>query len=163
MQTQIKVRGYHLDVYQHVNNARYLEFLEEARWDGLENSDSFQWMTAHNIAFVVVNININYRRPAVLSDLLTITSQLQQLNGKSGILSQLITLEPEGQVVADALITFVCIDLKTQKALAPKGNCAKSWSRWFSKRFVVPDATRGASYPASVRDTIVDRIRRHPE
>ncbi len=24
MQTQIKVRGYHLDVYQHVNNARYL-------------------------------------------------------------------------------------------------------------------------------------------
>ncbi|MDA4639207.1 thioesterase, partial [Enterobacter hormaechei] len=22
MQTQIKVRGYHLDVYQHVNNAR---------------------------------------------------------------------------------------------------------------------------------------------
>ncbi|MFY4586933.1 YbgC/FadM family acyl-CoA thioesterase [Escherichia coli] len=117
MQTQIKVRGYHLDVYQHVNNARYLEFLEEARWDGLENSDSFQWMTAHNIAFVVVNININYRRPAVLSDLLTITSQLQQLNGKSGILSQAITLEPEGQVVADALITFVCIDLKTQKAL----------------------------------------------
>lgn len=88
MQTQIKVRGYHLDVYQHVNNARYLEFLEEARWDGLENSDSFQWMTAHNIAFVVVNININYRRPAVLSDLLTITSQLQQLNGKSGIYRQ---------------------------------------------------------------------------
>ncbi|EAB4380520.1 hypothetical protein EBH53_19380 [Salmonella enterica] len=36
MQTQIKVRGYHLDVYQHVNNARYLEFLEEARWDGLD-------------------------------------------------------------------------------------------------------------------------------
>ena len=97
------------------------EFLEEARWDGLENSDSFQWMTAHNIAFVVVNININYRRPAVLSDLLTITSQLQQLNGKSGILSQVITLEPEGQVVADALITFVCIDLKTQKALALEG------------------------------------------
>ncbi len=29
MQTQIKVRGYHLDVYQHVNNARYLEFLRK--------------------------------------------------------------------------------------------------------------------------------------
>ena len=66
MQTQIKVRGYHLDVYQHVNNARYLEFLEEARWDGLENSPAFQWMMEKNIAFVVVNININYRRPEVL-------------------------------------------------------------------------------------------------
>lgn len=26
----IKVRGYHLDLFRHVNNARYLEFLEEA-------------------------------------------------------------------------------------------------------------------------------------
>jgi len=121
MQTQIKVRGYHLDVYQHVNNARYLEFLEEARWDGLENSESFRWLTAHNIAFVVANININYRRPAVLGDRLTVTSQVQQLNGKSGELSQILTLDPEGQVVADALITFVCIDLKTQKALPLEG------------------------------------------
>jgi len=121
MQTQIKVRGFHIDVYQHVNNARYLEFLEEARWDGLENTDSFQWMSSRNIAFVVVNININYRRPAVLGDLLTITSHIQQLNGKSGVLSQVVTLEPEGEVVADAQITFVCIDLKTQKALALEG------------------------------------------
>ncbi|EKS7106371.1 MULTISPECIES: YbgC/FadM family acyl-CoA thioesterase [Enterobacter cloacae complex] len=121
MQTKIKVRGYHIDVYQHVNNARYLEFLEEARWDGLESSESFQWMTSHNIAFVVVNININYRRPAVLGDVLTITSQLQQLNGKSGVLTQAVTLDPEGLAVADALITFVCIDLKTQKALPLEG------------------------------------------
>lgn len=28
--TQIHVRGYHLDGYGHVNNARYLEFLEES-------------------------------------------------------------------------------------------------------------------------------------
>lgn len=121
MQTHIKVRGYHLDVYQHVNNARYLEFLEEARWDGLDQEEGFQWMTANRIAFVVVNININYRRPAVLGDLLKVSSQVQQLNGKSGILSQVITLEPEGQVVVDAQITFVCIDLKTQKALPLEG------------------------------------------
>lgn len=121
MQTHIKVRGYHLDVYQHVNNARYLEFLEEARWDGLDQEEGFQWMTANRIAFVVVNININYRRPAVLGDLLKVSSQVQQINGKSGILSQVITLEPEGQVVVDAQITFVCIDLKTQKALPLEG------------------------------------------
>ncbi|MGL5698053.1 MAG: YbgC/FadM family acyl-CoA thioesterase [Kluyvera sp.] len=121
MQTQIKVRGYHLDVYQHVNNARYLEFLEEARWEGLESSAGFQWMSANHIAFVVVNININYRRPAVLGDLLTVTSKVEQLNGKSGVLSQVVTLEPEGLVVADAQITFVCIDLRTQKALPLEG------------------------------------------
>ena len=127
MQTQIKVRGYHLDVYQHVNNARYLEFLEEARWDGLESSPAFHWMTARNIAFVVVNININYRRPAVLGDVLTVTSKLEQLNGKSGTLSQVVTLNPGGEGVADALITFVCIDLKTQKALPLEGELLIQW------------------------------------
>ncbi|AFJ47949.1 YbgC/FadM family acyl-CoA thioesterase [Shimwellia blattae] len=121
MQTTIKVRGYHLDVYQHVNNARYLEFLEEARWEALEQEESFRWMVAHQIAFVVANININYRKPAVLGDRLIITSSLQQLNGKSGVLSQVITREPDGITVADALITFVCVDLRTQKALALEG------------------------------------------
>lgn len=36
--TLIKVRGYHLDIYQHVNNARYLEFLEEGRWAAFEKN-----------------------------------------------------------------------------------------------------------------------------
>ncbi|ERK13523.1 acyl-CoA thioesterase [Serratia fonticola] len=121
MQTYIKVRGYHLDVYQHVNNARYLEFLEEARWEWLEDLDAYHWMTQNNIAFIVVNININYRKPAVLGDKLRIDSQMLQLNGKSGVLSQQVLLEPDGTVVADATLTFVCIDLKTQRALPIEG------------------------------------------
>ena len=31
-ESEVRVRGFHVDVYQHVNNARYLEFLEDARW-----------------------------------------------------------------------------------------------------------------------------------
>uniref|UniRef100_UPI00398C7294 YbgC/FadM family acyl-CoA thioesterase n=1 Tax=Salmonella enterica TaxID=28901 RepID=UPI00398C7294 len=99
----------------------YLAFLEEARWDGLNNSDSFTLMTARNIAFSVVNVNIIYSRSSLLSDLSTQSSQVQRFNGKSCVLSQTITLEPEGQVVADTLITFVCIDLNTQKALPLAG------------------------------------------
>lgn len=117
MKKTIKVRGYHLDVYQHVNNARYLEFLEEARWEWLENTVFFHWMTGKNIAFIVVNININYRSAVALGDVLCITSQLQQLNMKSGVLQQSVALEPSGRIVADALITFVCIDLNTKQVL----------------------------------------------
>jgi len=121
MQTLIKVRGYHLDVYQHVNNARYLEFLEEARWAWLEEMDALEWMSANHLAFVVVNININYRRPAVLGDVLQVDSRIEQLNAKSGIIAQTVTLKPGGEVVADAQLTFVCIDLRTQKAQPLEG------------------------------------------
>lgn len=121
MQTTIKVRGYHLDVYQHVNNARYLEFLEEARWEWLEEVEAFHWLQEQKLAFVVVNININYRRPAVLGDVLTIDSEITQLNCKSGIIAQRVLLAGQETVVADAALTFVCIDLRTQKAVALEG------------------------------------------
>lgn len=121
MQTTIKVRGYHLDVYQHVNNARYLEFLEEARWEWLEEVEAFHWLQEQKLAFVVVNININYRRPAVLGDVLTIDSEITQLNGKSGIIAQRVLLAGQETVVADTALTFVCIDLRTQKAVALEG------------------------------------------
>lgn len=121
MFTTIKVRGYHLDVYQHVNNARYLEFLEEARWEWLERLPSFDWMKENHLAFVVVNININYRRPAVMGDVLNVHSSLVQLGGKSGVIGQTVTLAPGGEAIADAALTFVCIDLRTQKAQPMEG------------------------------------------
>ncbi len=120
MQTTIKVRGYHLDGFLHVNNARYLEFLEEARWEWLENSETLRWMQRHDITFVVVNININYRRPAVLGDVLTIDSHLVKISDTSGVLSQKVLL-PDETLVADALLTFVCIDPKTKAALPLDG------------------------------------------
>lgn len=132
MFTTIKVRGYHLDVYQHVNNARYLEFLEEARWAWLEKLEAFNWMNENHLAFVVVNININYRRPAVLGDVLAIHSALEQLNGKSGVIAQTVTLAPNGEAVADAKLTFVCIDLRTQRAQPMEGELKKRMEEMLS-------------------------------
>lgn len=124
MQTFIKVHGFHIDVYQHVNNARYLEFLEAARWEWLDNNPSFQWMKKHQIAFIVVNININYRKAAVLGDLLCIDSRLHSLSGKSGVIEQVITRN--GDIIVDSTLTFVCVDLRTQKALPLEGELLES-------------------------------------
>ncbi|UCB31878.1 thioesterase [Duffyella gerundensis] len=121
MQTTIKVRGYHLDVYQHVNNARYLEFLEEARWQWIEESAQAQWLTEQRLAFVVVNININYRLPAKLHDELIITNNVEKVGSRSGILAQRVLLAETNELVADALVTFVCIDMKSQKAVPLEG------------------------------------------
>ncbi|MEY3443375.1 MAG: hypothetical protein RLZZ519_1656, partial [Bacteroidota bacterium] len=70
--TEIKVRGYHADLYGHVNNARYLELLEEARWNHFENSVDSEEFKRNGWAFVLVNININYRKPALPGDVLYI-------------------------------------------------------------------------------------------
>jgi len=111
-QTEIKVRGYHLDLYGHVNNARYLEFLEEGRWSAFEKTVDYRQMAEKGYAFNVVNININYRRPAFLNEALVIETALSKLGRRSGVVNQKITLKGTETVVAEADVTFVIYDLK---------------------------------------------------
>ena len=115
--TEITVRGYHLDYYGHVNNARYLEFLEEARWDYFDQRlDLVHWQR-HGRLFLVVNININYRQPVSLGAKLQIETRLHSWGRKSGVLQQQIRQAPTLKQVADATITFVIADAGTGKAL----------------------------------------------
>ncbi|MCG8471252.1 MAG: acyl-CoA thioesterase [Desulfobacterales bacterium] len=104
---EIKVRGYHLDVFGHVNNARYLEFLEEARWALLENH--LATLASKGLAFVVVNININYRSSATLGDLVEIHSVISRFGGKSCTLTQKMIKKGSQTTVVEAEVTFVIL------------------------------------------------------
>ena len=120
-ETRIRVRGYHLDLYGHVNNARYLEFLEEGRWNWVEAEADLAGFMARNLGFSVVNININYRRPARLGDTLVIETSLKGLGNRSGVVRQVVRLDGADALVADAEVTFVVVSLDTGRALPIDG------------------------------------------
>lgn len=119
--SQIKVRGFHLDIYQHVNNARYLEFLEEARWEYLEDTGDLEYFQSLDLAWVIVNININYRASATMGQTLDVTTGLSKVGGKSAVFNQVITLAGTETIVADADITFVLLNQKTGKPVKIEG------------------------------------------
>lgn len=119
--THIKVRGYHLDLYGHVNNARYLEFLEEARWALLEESGSTGLFVDQGLGFSIVNININYRRPAYIGEILEIESSLASIGNRSAKIHQEVRLKGSGTPVADADVTFVVVDAQEGKAQPLEG------------------------------------------
>ena len=108
--TEIKVRGYHADFYGHVNNARYLEFFEEDRWARLEKVIDLQKLAARGFVFLVVNINVNYRKAVGVGEVLLVSTVLERLGNKSGVLKQEIVLKSTKEIVADALVTFVITD-----------------------------------------------------
>jgi len=108
--TEIKVRGYHADFYGHVNNARYLEFFEEDRWAHLESTiDLLQW-AAEGLTFLVVNINVNYRKAVGVGETVLVSTEIEKIGSKSAVLLQRIVLKGTGEVAADAKITFVIAD-----------------------------------------------------
>lgn len=119
---ELKVRGYHLDLFGHVNNARYLEFLEEGRWAAFEEAVDLQQLAAKGYAFTVVNINISYRRPALMNHVLSIETAVAQLNRRSGVIHQAVKLKGTDTLIADADVTFVIVDAKTQKAAPLEGD-----------------------------------------
>ncbi|MDZ7665929.1 MAG: thioesterase family protein [Desulfotignum sp.] len=110
MTTEIKIRGYHTDLYQHVNNARYLEFLEEARWQLLEDHMDLETFMKSGFLFFVVNINISYRSPARVGDTVLIRSGLKKFGNKSVVIRQQISNKATGTVCVDADVTFVIAD-----------------------------------------------------
>ena len=127
--TEITVRGYHLDLYRHVNNARYLEFLEEARWQFMDDSGLTHEFDGSKLGLAVVNININYRRGASVNEQLHIRSQFKKIGHRSAVMEQVVCLKDSDTVVADATITFVLIDIKTGKALTLDGDVATALNR----------------------------------
>ena len=108
--TEIMVRGYHLDMYGHVNNARYLEFLEEARWASFVESSAMKTFEEKGWAFFIVNINITYKSPATFGDILMVTVESEKQGNTSLTLRQQITNKVTGILVVEAFVTFVVFD-----------------------------------------------------
>ena len=126
---EIKVRGYHLDLFRHVNNARYLEFLEEARWSFLEVTNNLAILDQHGYAFAVVNININYRRAAYMGEILHIVTSMKSIGARRCVMHQVITLKDSDTVIADADVTFVIVDTQIDKAVRLEGELRAGMER----------------------------------
>ena len=114
---EIKVRGYHVDIYSHVNNARYLEFLEEGRWAAFENMGNIKEILAKGYGLTVVNINISYISAATAGDILLIKTGIDKIGTKSIVISQKIFKKEGMAPVINALVTFVLIDMKSGKSV----------------------------------------------
>lgn len=126
---RIKVRGYHCDFYGHVNNARYLEFLEEARWGFLEGGlDLAEWQE-RGLGFVVTEVTIKYRRPAGLNAVLEVRSRMGSLGPRRGVILQDVVLAEGGEMAASAQVTFAVIDLVRGKAVPLDGEIAETLAR----------------------------------
>ena len=125
----IKIRGYHLDLFGHVNNARYLEFLEEARWAAFEKTVDLEALARKGLAFTVVNININYRRPALMHDILTVETSVAEWRRRSAVIRQEVKTKESGHLVADADVIFVIFNTRKQQTAVLEGDLLKTLNK----------------------------------
>lgn len=103
--TRIRIRSYHLDGYGHVNNARYLEFLEEARW-AFFGQESLPRLP-EGIMIVVARADIRYLRAAREGQTLAVSTRVRTAAPRRITLRQTISRTSDGKTAVAADITLV--------------------------------------------------------
>jgi thioesterase-3 len=112
----IIARSTEIDGNGHVNNARYLEYMEWGRqeWNKLVKLNP-QSLDSLGIQLVTVNVNINYRKEVYEGDELRIITRLEKLGRTSLGVYQTIYNQHDQEVV-NATTTRVAIDKKERKS-----------------------------------------------
>lgn len=107
----IVVRSTELDPLGHVNNARYLEYLEWGRFEWFsETGFPIDLFGSGRVSAVIVNVNINFRREARLGDRLRIETRLVHQGRSSFRFAQEVVQVEDGERVCDALVTGATFD-----------------------------------------------------
>jgi len=75
---ELEARGNELDSYGHVNNAVYLNYNEQARWDLFRQLDLLDQIITSGKKIVIVENHIKYIRQVKLFDKIVIETQMEK-------------------------------------------------------------------------------------
>ncbi len=123
----IRVRGYHEDRFGHVNNTRYLEFLEEGRWTYLEARGPEGGFAALGVFPVVVHLSISYRRPAVSGDTLIVSTRLVETGRRKIVMHQEVSLSESSKRVCSAEVAVVLVEALTGRSVVLQEEILRAW------------------------------------
>lgn len=104
---RIEIRWRDLDAYNHVNNAVYLTYLEEARDEWLEGAlgrDGAAW------GYVLARVAIDFRRELTQDDDEVVASCSLARLGNSSVTTREELRTPDGELAAEAEAVLVALD-----------------------------------------------------
>ncbi|MCY0875789.1 MAG: acyl-CoA thioesterase [Firmicutes bacterium] len=105
------VRSTEIDINGHVNNAKYLEYLEWGREDWYEHAAlPYDVLLALGVVTMTVNVNLNYRKEARQNDVLTVITRPERVGNTSFTVKQSIVREQDQAQIADGTVTLVTVD-----------------------------------------------------
>lgn len=109
----------HLDSFGHVNNARYLELFEQARWDLItERGFGIDVIRQRRMGPTILEVTMKFLHELVPRETVTIRSELISYERKVGRMRQQI-LKADGTVACDAVFTFGLFDIDRRKLIEP--------------------------------------------
>lgn len=118
--TELTVRPYECDSYNHVNNAVYQNYLEYARMDFLHACNfDYKGIISAGYYLYVTHVDIYYKASAFLDEKLFIETYPIKLKHISGEFKQVIRKE-DGTVCTEATVTWCCVNHQGRPSRIPQ-------------------------------------------
>jgi YbgC/YbaW family acyl-CoA thioester hydrolase len=118
--TELKVRFYELDPYDHVNHTAYFGYFETARVEALE---SIGWglhrLKELGVQIVVVEMTARFEAPAVAGDTVTVQSEVLEVKRASSRWRQIMTRN--GDTIATLDVKAASINAEGRPCRLPEG------------------------------------------
>lgn len=113
----IPIRYGDLDPQWHVNNARYLTFLEQARLTYLKELGLFSGNDFLAFPLIVADIHISYVAPILVDQPVRVWMRTEKIGNKSLVFHYEIRDDDTQQVLARAETIMVTFDYQNQKTM----------------------------------------------
>lgn len=101
--------------------ANYLKFAERGRTELVRKAgiDQSRLLAERGLAFAVRRCTIDYRHPAILDDILIVTTQLTAVRGASLDMRQRVVRTADRKTAADLDVRLACLDRDGRPARLP--------------------------------------------
>ncbi len=116
---ELLIRESHLDTFGHVNNAKYLEIFEEARWEAIKDF-GFSLPEIHRtqVGPILLELQLKFLKELRLRQTVSVYTQMLTYTGKIGKMRQWIE-DQKKQSCCEMDLTVGLFDLKARKLIAP--------------------------------------------
>jgi acyl-CoA thioester hydrolase len=113
----IEVRYADLDPQWHVNNVRYLAYLEHARLTYLVQLGLWDGVDFNRLGLIVADIHIAYIAPMLLWQKVSLEMRVAKIGNKSLTFEYRLVDETNGELLATAESVMVAFDYNAQKSI----------------------------------------------
>ncbi|WP_316752077.1 acyl-CoA thioesterase [Pedobacter gandavensis] len=129
-ETELKVRPDDIDMFQHVHNSKYFDYVLSARYDQMEQfyNMSMESFLESGYGWVVRTAHVDFKRPLILGDVVLIRTGILTINEKGCRVQFEIENKRTKKIASDGWFDYVMIDTKTGKACKVNDEMIQAYS-----------------------------------
>jgi thioesterase-3 len=129
-ESELNVRPDDIDMFNHVHNSKYLDYVLAARYEQMDRYYGMSWQKFAELGFgwVVAKVTISFKRPLKIGDQMVVRTGILDMTEKGSTVQFEIVNKNTGKVCSDGIFDYVMIDLKTQRSCKVTAAMIKAYS-----------------------------------